>query len=291
MILVKDYMKDDDYRHMLNELTEKVFGFNFEDWVNNNYFEGDYIPYSYIENNQMVSNVSVNKMTFSLNGIIKNYIQIGTVMTDMNYRGKGLAKSLMEHTIKEYKNKCDGIYLFGDLSAIDFYKKLGFKVINQYRYSIKQEYLDLKKENEFFKPIQDMNSNIKLKYLKYVKESINHSSFEQINKYGLTMFYTSSFDNVYYLEKLDSFIVLEKEDSYVLKMILSKDKISLVDILKHIDIDFSELRLGFTPLNCDMDKVVTNLYDGGEDYRLFYMGDDLKIIEEEKLYFPDLSHA
>lgn len=32
-------------------------------------------------------------------------------------------------------------------------------------------------------------------------------------------------------------------------------------------------------------------YDGAEDYRLFYLGDTLKSIEQEKLYFPEFSHA
>ena len=32
-------------------------------------------------------------------------------------------------------------------------------------------------------------------------------------------------------------------------------------------------------------------YDGGEDYRLFYRGDALRSIEDERLYFPHLSHA
>ena len=32
-------------------------------------------------------------------------------------------------------------------------------------------------------------------------------------------------------------------------------------------------------------------YDGADDYRLFYLGEELKSIEQEKLYFPELSHA
>lgn len=59
MRFVKDYMKDDDLRHALNELTEATFGFNFESWVINGYFEGDYIPYSYEENGKMLKLHSV----------------------------------------------------------------------------------------------------------------------------------------------------------------------------------------------------------------------------------------
>ena len=49
MELISDYMRDGTYRHLLNELTRKVFGFDFEDWVTKGYFEGDYIPYSFLD--------------------------------------------------------------------------------------------------------------------------------------------------------------------------------------------------------------------------------------------------
>lgn len=50
MELVSDYMRDDTLRHALNELTRKTFCFDFESWVMGGYFEGDYIPYSFMEN-------------------------------------------------------------------------------------------------------------------------------------------------------------------------------------------------------------------------------------------------
>ena len=41
MQLISDYMLDENSRHMLNDLTTKVFGFDFEGWVTGGYFEGD----------------------------------------------------------------------------------------------------------------------------------------------------------------------------------------------------------------------------------------------------------
>ena len=84
MQLISDYMRDEKLRQMLNELTRKTFGFDFDWWVNGGYYEGDYIPYSFVEDGKMISNVSANVMMFMQNGIVKNYIQIGTVMTDEN---------------------------------------------------------------------------------------------------------------------------------------------------------------------------------------------------------------
>ena len=62
MELIYGYMNDDILRHALNELTLKTFCFDFEKWVTEGYFEGDYIPYSFFENGRIVSNVSAKKM-------------------------------------------------------------------------------------------------------------------------------------------------------------------------------------------------------------------------------------
>ena len=70
MKLVSDYMRDDTLRHALNELTRKVFYFDFENWVVNGYFEGDYIPYSFLEDGRIISNVSVNRMTLDRKSVV-----------------------------------------------------------------------------------------------------------------------------------------------------------------------------------------------------------------------------
>ena len=170
MELISNYMTDDSSRKMLNELTLKTFGFSFEGWVKDGYFEGDYIPYSFVEDGRMLSNVSANKMHFLQKGVEKNYIQLGTVMTDEQYRKQGLAGKLIQHVIDIYGNACDGIYLFGNLSAVDFYLKNGFRIINQYRYFIKEEYLNDNTGSRFL-PVKDMGEDIKNKYLQLVRNS------------------------------------------------------------------------------------------------------------------------
>ena len=290
MELISDYMKDERSRHMLNALTQKTFGFDFEGWVTNGFFEGDYIPYSLVENGVMISNVSANNMRFMQNGVIKNYIQLGTVMTDENYRKQGLAAKLMQHVIKEYEDKCDGIYLFGDLSAAGFYRKMGFEIMNQYMYFVKEEFCNGEKAGEPFIPVSEMGEDIKQKYKEYVRSSCPHSAFEQINKFGLQMFYTSGMDSVYYSRDLDCYIVKEQDGDTVLSSVLCRKKAGLAEVLKRIDVG-NRLRLGFVPLGEDNDLCECSLYDGADDYRLFYRGAELKAIERDKLYFPDLSHA
>ena len=291
MKIVSGYIKDDTYRHMLNALTRKVFGFDFESWVTDGYFEGDYIPYSFADEGKIISNVSANRMKFMQNGEERYYIQIGTVMTDPDWRGQGLAAKLMKHVMEKYEHDCDGIYLFGDLSALDFYRKLDFVTVNQYRYFVKDEFCNSDKSKTTFRPIKNMPDDIKNKYLDMVRNSVYYSSFEHINRYGLQMFYTAGLDEVYYCDDPECFIVMEQGDTTVLKSVLSAKKLALADVLRRIGPECHKCSLGFTPLDEDKEICVCEIYDGGEDYRLFCRGERLGTIERDKLYFPELSHA
>lgn len=289
MELIYDYMKDTEKRHMLNDLTQKTFWFDFENWVVGGYFEGDYIPYSFVEDGKMIANVSVNKMSFIQNGISKNYIQLGTVMTDEAYRKQGLAKKLMNHIIEEYKDKCDGFYLFANLEALDFYRKMGFVEGMQYSYSLKKEYLPDKSNVSLFRKADQTMKN---KYMDYVRNSAVNSALEQSNKFGLQMFYTAGMENVYYTKDIDCFVILEEEENTIaLQSIIAKEQISLKEICSRIDGKYDSIRLGFVPH--DKEKFMCDImrYDGGEDYRLFSLGNELESIEKEQLYFPELSHA
>lgn len=290
MELISDYMRVDTYRHMLNELTRNTFGFDFEGWVTKGYFEGEYIPYSLIEEGRMLSNVSANRMRFLQNGEEKYYIQIGTVMTAEDHRKQGLASRLIKHVISEYENECDGIYLFGNLDAIGFYEKMGFKTVNEYKYFVKNEFVSGNDSKEAFQPISDMDDEVKNHYPDMVRSCLDLSSFAQTNKYGLQMFYTGDFSNVFYAKDIDCFIVLEQEDGTILQSVLCKENVPLSEILKRIDISHG-CALGFTPRKEDMDICTCEKYDGADDYRLFYRGKELEFIERDRLYFPDLSHA
>lgn len=299
MRLVKDYMNNDTLRHALNELTEATFGFNFESWVANGYFEGDYIPYSFEEDGEIISNVSVNRMHFMQNGEMRYYIQLGTVMTAADRRNQGLARKLMEYVLETYEGKCDGIYLFGNLNALDFYRKLGFEERIQNRYRLKDDVrLDIQRRNamevhrdEFIKQ-NPADEKAKRAYCEAVRKSVPNSAFEQENKYGLQMFYTSNLDNVYYSKNLDCFVVMEQDgDTLELQSIISPKYISLEKIIGEINVDYKELLIGFTPRKNEADLFESTAYDGGDDYRLFCRGSSLESIEKEKLYFPTFSHA
>lgn len=299
MRFIKNYMSDASLRHELNDFTQETFGFDFEDWVTNGYYEGDYIPYSYEENGRLIANVSANRMEFVENGCEKYYIQLGTVMTRKEFRNQGYARKLMEKVMAEYAGKCDGIYLFANPEVLDFYKKMGFSLGLQYQYTLKQEIKQRVRKKAQERKTQDCFGLVvptdefhKKNYMEVVRHSAVNSRLEQKNKYGLQMFYTAGMEQVYYCPELDCYAVMEKqENTLYLQSIICIKKVSLKEVLTFIHEEYTSVVLGFTPCREEEELFVPQIYDGDGDYRLFFYGEELKKIEQEKLYFPEFSHA
>lgn len=285
MKLVCNYMQDFSLRQQLNRLTQKTFGFDFQDWESGGYDVGDYIPWSYVQDGRMISNVSANRMCFLQNGELRNYIQIGTVMTDTAYRHQGLARDLMEKVLAAYAPQCDGFYLFGDLSALGFYEKMGFTQCLQYQYRLKESVLQTQCG---FSPVTREGLG---RYLDAVRTAAPNSAFDLRNKFGLQLFYTASLQDVFHCEELDCYIVLAQGETPVLKSVICPRIIPLQEILIRLPCPCDGLVLGFTPRPEDATPFTPEPFDGGEDYRLFYKGDALAAVSRERLFFPLLSHA
>lgn len=92
--IIKDYLDNVAYRKSFNELAQKTFGLDFEPWYEAGYLKERYKPYSIIKEGKIIANISINLFDLMINGEEKKAVQIGTVMTDKAWRGKGLSRSL-----------------------------------------------------------------------------------------------------------------------------------------------------------------------------------------------------
>ncbi len=68
-------------------------------------------------------------------------------------------------------------------------------------------------------------------------------------------------------------------------------EVTLSDVLQRMGVEFHKCRPGFTPAQNDRYMCIAEYYNGSDDYRLFYLGQELKSIEQDKLSFSELSHA
>lgn len=68
-----------------------------------------------------------------IDGERRHLIQFGTVMTDEPYRNRGPIRRLMTEIETDFHN-FEGIYLFANDSAFDFYPKFGFRKAKECMY-------------------------------------------------------------------------------------------------------------------------------------------------------------
>ncbi|MDP4183044.1 MAG: GNAT family N-acetyltransferase [Bacillota bacterium] len=248
--MISDYKENDVYRLSFNELAKSVFGIEFEKYYRAGFWSDRYICFSYLDGEKVVSNVAVNKIDLVINGYVKKAIQIGTVMTDPEYRGKGLSKNLMETVINEYQNKCELFYLFANDSVLKFYPKFGFELQKEYTYyttiAIEQrDIINMRKMNvDDFKDIELIKNMAK-------ERTRLSQSFSTDNTEGILGWYCLNIfkDNVYLIEDLDAIVIFDNEDGKInLYDVLSKKEISFEQIIRRIaDVGSWKVIFHFTP--------------------------------------------
>lgn len=284
-----NYKDNEHLRKSFNDLAQKTFGIDFEEWYQEGYWGEGYIAYSLIDDGKVVANVSASIMKFMLNGEKKTYIQIGTVMTADKYRKMGLGRFLMEKVIGEWKDKCDLIYLFANDSALNFYPKFGFVKSDEYEYSTSK--INISESSSVRKINLDdyRDRNI---FINIIENTKVFSKLAIMNNINLVMFYCISFmkNDIYFIEEYNSIVIANFfEDTLYIQEVFAINDAELENIIgKMISNDINKVVLGFTPIN-------TLLYDekilDEEDTTLFIMAKDKNPIELGKLRFPILSHA
>lgn len=291
-------VKDNDkLRESFNELTRQTFGFDFEGWYNAGHWGDLYIPHVMLDGEKVISNVSVNRMQFDLQGTKKNYIQLGTVMTDSAYRRKGLNREIIERILEEYTNKADDMYLFGNDEVLDYYPKFGFVPVKEYEYymplyntekvnayQVKKVDMTQKEQCEklydtiksYSKDLSNVNQNDAM----YMNENLSLYQFWMAAGFG---------EQVYYVPEIEVYVVCEMAEQVLhIHQIFGKNQLDIARFAKAFGEKLYEVVLGYTPVQKEEFLVREHKE---EDCTLFVWGEDLKRIEEDKMMFPVLSHA
>ena len=284
----KDFRDNEELREKYNELTEKTYKFNYKTWYQDGYWGESHIPYTLFDEESAAANVSVNKIKFSVLGEEKNYVQLGTVMTDEKYRHQGLSRYLMERVMKDMKSDCDLIFLLANKSVLDFYPKFGFRESKEYIYFKNTDYL---KTNVHIKKL-DMNDPENKKFLyKKVRDSIPLFKVSMLKNPELVMFYCTLFmkDFVYYIESLDTVVIAEYEGNILyLHDIFSDKKVMAGNIADIMSLPETEkVILGFAPEG----EEFQTLLQTDRDNTLFVYSKDKIAFDDNELKFPELSHT
>ncbi len=284
--LIKDYKHENKLRKSFNELTQKVFDFTLEEWYQEGFWGEQYCPYSLADGDKIIANVSVNQMDFIMDGVLKKYIQLGTVMTDKEYRNQGLGRYIMDAILQEYQEKVDGIYLFANDSVLDYYPKFGFRKSSEYSY----HKIVCNPSGEKIKKLDMNRQEVKNQVLTTLRNMKVNNNL-QMDNYGLYAFWMSGAmsEQIYYCESENAYIVADRKGNILnLNQIIADHVVDMNAVISAFGEDTKEVILGFAPFDSKDYQVKEHKE---EDCTLFIMGEDLSGIEKHRLRFPVLSHA
>ncbi|EKZ4887023.1 GNAT family N-acetyltransferase [Listeria monocytogenes] len=287
--MISDYKNNKMYRDSFNRLAESTFDINFEEWYSDGFWNDKYVCYSYIDDNKVIANVSINKMNLIYQGEDYRALQIGTVMTHPDYRGQGLAKKLLEHVIAKYEDQYDFLYLFANDTVLDFYPKFGFERVEESSFTV--DACSLKRESSNLKKLNPGNKTDFQLIRRIVSEKTPLSNILDVRESeDLLMFYVliALKNELYYIEELDVIVLMEQEDAdlYVLD-ILSTKKLDVVEVLRYLPIKKIEtIHLLFTP---EKSKYIDAAHIIETEDMLFVRPNILT--SENYFLFPATSHA
>lgn len=204
----KNVMPDPAARQSFDALARQVFGLSFEGWYQSGYWTESNLPYTLLSQETALANVSVNRLEVLLDGKRRRYIQLGTVMTRPDCRRQGLAKRLMEEVLRDWADRCDGMFLFANETVLDFYPQFGFRREIQYQYTLPVPTA----RGGARKLSVDSPQDLALLRACY-KRGNPFSALQVVENFGLLMFYCGSFlkDCVYYIPQQNAVAVARQE--------------------------------------------------------------------------------
>jgi predicted acetyltransferase len=281
----KNYRNNDALRASFNRLAEKTFGLNFENWYQNGFWQDNYIPYSVVIDGEVVSNVSVNACNMNYKGQIAKLIQLGTIMTDDDYRGNGYARALMEEVLKDYDGKVDGIYLFANDSVLEFYPKFGFKEAKEYQFT-KEVIIsgECTAQNVPLRDKIDFDRTVEI-----LDTKKQNAQLYMVENPGLYMFYLSQFmtENMFYIEECNSYAIAEVEDdTLILHAIIGAGAVD--EVIRAFGSQVKKVVLCFTPKDTSgFEK--SELHE--EDTTFFVQGKFFEDSRDDEYMMQAITHA
>lgn len=262
MIRLKRQVRyDDALRKSFMDLALRTFGISFSSWYDQGFWTDSYIPYVFEEDGRVVANVSANRIHTVLDGAPRLYIQLGTVMTDPQYRRRGLSGALIQEVLQEWRDRCNGFYLYANQTVLDFYPRFGFERAIEAQYALPLtidggEYVRLDMEQARSRQL----------LLQRYQKSNPYSRLPMLDNWGLLMFYCGGplKNCVYYSAARDAVcIAAQEQDKIICYDLFCNPGPSMEEQLRALPFPGNyRVILGFTPKDC---KGCKKLPQSGED--------------------------
>jgi len=247
-----DYQDDKNLRAGFNALAQRVFGLDFEAWYRAGHWTERYRPCSLIYEGKVVANVSVSPMDLRCMGRELHCVRLGTVMTDPDFRRRGLCRFLISQAVEDWIERCDGIYLYANQDTRAIFEKMRFSHLREWRHSL-SFCPDGEKHGmrQMFAGLTDDRLILLQKYA----QSNPFSLLNVEHNPGLLLFHCgfgSLRHDLYYIEQYDvAAIARTEDDTLYCYDIFGSTQASLREVLSVLatlaDTEIHKAVLGFTP--------------------------------------------
>lgn len=217
--LCKKVMGDTEKREAFDGFAKQTFGLTFDMWYRSGEWGEWNQPYTLFDGEKAIANITVNQMKVRYQGRVRNYIQLGGIMTDPAYRRQGLSRILMEEVKKDWEKKCDAMFLLANHSVTEFYPRFGFVEEKQYQCSLHGTVKGKYQISETAVKKLKLSQKEDMEQLLCCYEKGNpFSEMQFVENSSLLKFYCRiAIQNyVYYIEQEDAVIIADCEEDKIL---------------------------------------------------------------------------
>jgi len=265
------------------KLANDTFGLDFRQWDELGYWNDSYCPYVLEAEGEIVANVSTSHGTMILDGRQYKAVQIGTVMTNPTFQGKGLSRQLMEKVMEDHVD-ANIIYLFANKTVLDFYPKFGFETRTQSIFTVDKKdiepvYTEVKKVNLEDKPTRNIFYETTV-FRKPVSQKMS-----MVQNENIVMFHalTQYQDCIYYVPNFQAFVILNETAQHAeLIDVISKEPVNIQEILGCLPIQSEQIRLCFTPDDIKLPVAQDVFIDDGA----MFVKNQKEIVYPNNLLYP-----
>ncbi|KFM99495.1 GNAT family N-acetyltransferase [Bacillus clarus] len=283
------FLVEEPKREQLFPLFEEVFGIarqTLQDFVEKGYWDHTYKAFSYLQDENVIANVSKFHLPLIINGEKVHAAGIQSVMTHPNYRRQGLMKQLFSKMLEEIDEEYECTMLFTEKPEL--YEVFGFEILKEYLMTLSYD-----------QKIHEDSSIRKLDFynkedIQLIKEILENS--QRLSNMFSTINYQSSFylnmydqewnEKLYYSEKLDAIIVFELNDQKLKLFGVFAPVIPVLDeVCAEISEEFTEIEFYFCPDQLGIEDVQYKEYQSNK----YLMVRSNHILNLKKCKFPMLT--
>jgi len=129
----ENYWDSPELKEEFMRFLVQIFGIDLSLWGKMGFWDTRYRPFSYFDDNTLVSNVCVYTLDMTITGNPSRVAQISAVGTLPEYRRRGLSHKLTQVALDWARVNHDFFFLFADEGAYQFYKDCGFRFTDEYK--------------------------------------------------------------------------------------------------------------------------------------------------------------